>query len=139
MEKRSLEITREEPGVDLPHRYDIDRIVLLVRDPRWIYAYWELRKETLKALRDELKEEFGTAKFVLRVYDTAQVIFDGNNAHGVFDVQIDEQAKSWYIALDSPGRSWCVDLGLFLASGRFITVLRSNTAETPPEAPLSYA
>jgi len=32
-----------------------------------------------------------------------------------------------------------VDLGLFLASGRFITVLRSNTAETPPEAPLSYA
>src|SRR2546428_8916486 len=45
-----------EPG-DLPRAYGRDRLVLLVRDPWWLFAYWELtptsRIETLRRLGAE--------------------------------------------------------------------------------------
>ena len=26
----------------LPHRYGVDRLALMARDPHWLYAYWEI-------------------------------------------------------------------------------------------------
>jgi hypothetical protein len=120
---------------ELPHQYDKDRIVLQVRDPRWIHAYWELRNQTYDRLKQELREDFYRAKKVLRVYDVSQIIFNGQNAHRFFDIAIDEHANSWYIDTGSPGRSWCVDFGLLLSDGRFITIVRSNVVHTPLEGP----
>jgi hypothetical protein len=120
---------------DLPYQYDQDKIVLQVRDPRWIHAYWEVRSSTLERLRNEFKDEFFRAKRILRVYDVSHIIFDGNNAHRFFDIQLNEFANNWYIDTAGPGRSWCVDLGLLLPSGAFITIMRSNTVETPLEGP----
>jgi hypothetical protein len=120
---------------DLPYQYDQDKIVLQVRDPCWIHAYWEVRSLTLQRLRNEFKDDFFKAKRILRVYDVSQIIFNGNNAHRFFDIQIDEFANNWYIDTGGPGRSWCVDLGLLLPGGRFITIVRSNTVQTPLEGP----
>ncbi|MFA5145422.1 MAG: DUF4912 domain-containing protein [Candidatus Omnitrophota bacterium] len=126
---------RRELPADLPYRYDQDRIVLQVRDPWWIHTYWEVRGATLEKLRNDLKDEFPRAKYVLRVYDVSQIIFNGSNAHRFFDIQINESASNWYINTRGPGRSWCVDLGLLLPGGRFITIARSNIVETPSEGP----
>src|SRR3989338_3076472 len=41
---------------ELPSYYDQDKIVLLVRDPWWIYAYWQIKGSTLERLKNELKE-----------------------------------------------------------------------------------
>jgi len=120
---------------DLPYQYDQDKIILQVRDPWWIHVYWEVRGSTLDRLRNELRDEFYNVKRVLRVYDVSQIIFTGNNAHRFFDIEINEQANSWYIDTGGPGRSWCVDLGLKLANGRFITIIRSNIVHTPIEGP----
>jgi hypothetical protein len=120
---------------DLPYQYDQDKIVLQVRDPWWIHAYWELRNHTLENLRSELGDDFYKAKRALRVYDVSNLIFDGKNAHRFFDIHINEHANNWYIDTGGPGRSWCVDLGLLLPSGRFITIVRSNTVYTPIEGP----
>ena len=121
---------------DLPYQYDRDRIVLQVRDPWWIHAYWEVSNATLERLRNELKDEFyNRAKRVLRVYDVSRIVFNGQNAHRFFDIQINEYTNNWYIDTGGAGRSWCVDLGLLLAGGRFITIVRSNTVYTPLEGP----
>lgn len=120
---------------ELPAYYDQDRIVLQVRDPWWIHAYWEVRVNTIDRLRNELKDEFFKARRILRVYDVSYIIFNGANAHRFFDIQVDEHATNWYIDTQGPGRSWCVDYGLLLADGRFITILRSNTVHTPLEGP----
>ncbi len=121
---------------DLPYQYDRDRIVLQVRDPWWIHAYWEISNATLERLRSELKDEFyNRAKRVLRVYDVSRIVFNGQNAHRFFDIQINEYTNNWYIDTGGAGRSWCVDLGLLLAGGRFITIVRSNTVYTPLEGP----
>lgn len=126
---------RADVPQELPSYYDQDKIVLLVRDPWWIYAYWQIKGSTLERLRNELKDDFFKANRVLRVYDVSHIIFTGNNAHRFFDIQIDIHATNWYIDTQGPDRSWCVDLGLLLPDGRFITILRSNTVQTPLDRP----
>lgn len=118
---------------ELPEQYGKDKIVLQVRDPRWIHAYWEVNNQAYERLKSELGDKFYSARRIIRVYDVSQIIFDGTNAHRFFDIQINEHSNNWYIDTDGPGRSWCVDLGLLLIDGRFITILRSNTVHTPIE------
>lgn len=120
---------------DLPFQYGQDKIVLQVRDPWWIHAYWEVGSNTWERLKNELKDEFYPARRVLRTYDVSHIVFDGKNAHRFFDIYISEQANNWYIDTAGPGRSWCVDLGLLLPNGKFITIARSNTVYTPLEGP----
>ncbi len=120
---------------ELPAFYDQDKIILQVRDPRWLHAYWELRDQTVQDLKNKLGQDFYQAKKVLRVYDVTNIIFNGSNANRFFDIQINNFANSWYVDTDGPGRSWCVDLGLMLANGSFITILRSNVVQTPLDGP----
>ena len=120
---------------DLPWGYDQEKIVLQVRDARWLHTYWELRHDSLDRFRNELGQDFYKAKRVIRVYDVSHINFNGRNAHKFFDVHVDEFANSWYIDTQTPGRSWCVDYGLLLPDGRFITIMRSNTVHTPLEGP----
>jgi len=120
---------------ELPSQYEIDKMVLMVRDPWWLYAYWELKQATVARLKSELKDEFYKAKRVLRVYDVTNIIFNGSNANRFFDIHIHEFANNWYIDTAAPGRSWCVDFGLILRDGRFVTILRSNIVQTPLDGP----
>jgi len=120
---------------ELPAGYGRDRLVLQVRDPWWLHAYWELQDNTLSKYKDQLKDDFYRAARVLRVYDVSHIIFSGKNAHHFFDIRINDYADSWYIDTGGPGRSWCVELGLLLPGGRFIAILRSNTVETPLDGP----
>lgn len=120
---------------ELPQKYDKDIMVAQVRDPWWLYAYWEVRDATYQRLKRELGGLFDSARKVLRVYDVSYINFNGLNAHRFFDIEINHDAKSWYIDTGGPGRSWCVDLGLKLSDGRFIMIVRSNTVMTPLEGP----
>jgi hypothetical protein len=120
---------------ELPLGYDRDKMVLAVRDPWWLYTYWEVKNSTWDKFKSQLQDEFFKAKRVLRVYDVSDIVFNGLNAHKFFDIQIREDALSWYIDIGAAGRSWCVDLGLILSDGRFITILRSNVVQTPLDGP----
>ena len=120
---------------ELPSFYDQDKIILQVRDPRWLHTYWEIRGQTIQGLKSKLGDDFYQAKKVLRVYDVTNILFNGSNANSFFDIQINDFANSWYVDTAGPGRAWCVDLGLMLADGRFITILRSNFVRTPLDGP----
>ncbi len=120
---------------ELPSAYGQDKMALFVRDPWWLYVYWEIGSPTVEKLKAQLKDEFYKAKRILRVYDVTHIIFDGNNANRLFDLEIHEFANNWYIDVGAPGRSWCVDLGLRLSDGRFVTILRSNVVQTPLDGP----
>jgi hypothetical protein len=120
---------------ELAPRYDEDLLVLQVRDPWWAHAYWDLCSSTQDRLRSELSAEFGRARWVLRSYDISYINFDGTNAHRFFDINVDVDARNWYLNFGSPGTSWCVDLGLVLPDDRFITVVRSNMISLPLDGP----
>lgn len=138
----STKFTHPEPSrmrkmapQDLPWEYGRDSLILHVRDPWWVYSYWEVRADTLQSIKDKLKDSFSGARRVLRVYDVTAVIFDGTNAHRSFDIFLSEHAREWYIDVGEPGRSWCADYGLLLPDGTFVTILRSNVIHTPLAGP----
>ncbi len=120
---------------ELPPRYGEDCLVLQVRDPWWAHSYWDLSESMIDKLRHQHGAKFDSGRWVLRSYDVSFINFDGTNAHRFFDTGIDLGAGNWYLNLGSPGTSWCVDLGIILSDGRFITVLRSNTISLPLDGP----
>lgn len=120
----------EVPG-DLPVQYGIDRLVVLVRDPYWVYAWWELTDGTLDAGRREI----GVAgELVLRMYDISDLEWDGANHHAHFDIEIGDLAGNWYIELGKPGASFVGEIGLRGPDGRFLALLRSNYVTLPRDS-----
>jgi hypothetical protein len=126
---------RKQMPQDLPGGYGKDKIIVQVRDPWWLQCYWEVVASTWNNLINRLKEMFFSAKRVLRVYDVSHINFDGKNAHRYFDVEVSQEATSWYLDTGGPGRSWVVDYGLKLANGEFITIVRSNVVTMPIDGP----
>jgi uncharacterized protein len=116
---------------DLPSAYGDTRIVLMARDPYWIFAYWEVAD----ARRMDIEREAGSGweglRKVLRVYDVTDIEFNGANAHKYFDIDITSEAGNWYIRVGEANRSWCVDLGVITSDGKFIMIARSNVVATP--------
>lgn len=117
---------------DFPSGYGDNRIVLLVRDPWWIFAYWEIGREKQKdAIESITADNDNFAKSILRVYDITDVNFDGNNARSYFDIELKNLANNWYINVGSPDRSWIVDIGIITTKGNFYSLARSNCVRTP--------
>lgn len=116
---------------ELPEGYGDNRIVLMIRDPIWLFTYWEIRKDVFDKVRNALGTLAHSAKMVLRVYDVTDIIFNGTNAHKYFDSEVSGSARSWYINVGEPNRSLCVDIGFLAPNGTFRILARSNTVRTP--------
>jgi len=122
---------------ELPASYGISRLVLMVIDPYWIFAYWDITgAQMARACHGR-----PSAKTVLRVYDVtganggAEALRAPGKRHRPnfsFDIEIVPGADNWYIHLWSPQRSLYADLGLLGPEGRFVGITRSNRVETPP-------
>ncbi len=132
-----------EPILDLPEGKSESgrdskvepRVVLLPVDPYLIHVYWEGIDKHLKAAQSRLGSEGAQAKPVLRFYDVTYILFNGENAHSFFDVEIDLADGKGYVPLWSPKKSYCVDLGLKTLEGRFLALSRSPVTHTPPAWP----
>ncbi|MTI81323.1 MAG: DUF4912 domain-containing protein [Firmicutes bacterium] len=120
------------PDSELPHKYNKDRLVLMARDPHWMYAYWEVSATKQEELCSKYGSEWNEYQSVIRLYDITGVnFFDGTNANSYTDIFINNDSMDWYLEIGSPDRTICVDLGRVLPNGEFVTVLRSNYATTP--------
>jgi len=119
-----------EPIPELPERYGEDRLVLLVRDPWWAYAWWEVTDATFAHTR---KEAGDAARFVLRVYNVSGVDWDGTNHVSHFDIDVHDAAGNWFLELARPGESFIAELGLVDGAGRFRAMVRSNGITLPPD------
>ncbi len=118
-------------GASVPENYGTTRIVLLPRDPRWLYSYWEVTEISMKEIiskfgADVLSKALPTIRrhLVLNKSGKAQ------SSHFV-DVTVALEARSWYLQVEEEGTSWFVELGLKLENGEFIVIARSNYVTLP--------
>jgi len=124
---------RDRKAFRFPPGYGDNKIVLLVRDPWWIFAYWEVRKEKEDEILCKISDSGDEReRSILRVYDVTGVNFNGHNANSYFDIDLKGLVSNWYINVNSPGRSWVVDIGILTKRGSFYLLARSNTVHTPP-------
>jgi len=123
------------PGDDneLPFSYNQIRIVLMVRDPYWVYTYWDYSTDTYQGLTS-LFGNWETVPLTLRVYEVTEAATkDGEDKH-LFDIPIDGSTRSWYIHVNGPDRAYRVDLGYFHPCEGFVILARSNVVKTPRDS-----
>ncbi len=124
--------TRERRKFRFPQGYGDNKIVILVRDPWWIFAYWEIRRDKeMEIARKIENSQDAPDKSILRVYDVTDINFNGRNAHSFFDIDLKGLANNWYINVGTPNRSWVIDIGIVSKKGDFYLLARSNMVKTP--------
>jgi len=120
----------EEHVTELPEQYEETRLVLMVRDPQWIFLYWEIGpkdREMLNLAPEKLREAL-----VVRLHDVTGIEeFNGINSHTWYEIPIRGDALSWYVHVPHSDREWCAELGVLNEEGEFIQICRSNKVHTP--------
>ncbi len=125
------EAPEPDTGPPLPQQYGADRLVLLVRDPHWSYAWWELTTPALARARHALQEQ---GQLVLRFYDVSAIDWNGNNHHSNFDIELQDLAGNWYVEIACPGAEFVAEIGLRGRDGRFVPLVRSNAVAMPRDS-----
>ena len=59
-------------AIDIPKGYNVDRIVAMVRDPHWLFAYWEVTDRKYRELERAFGHVWAACKMILRVYDRSR-------------------------------------------------------------------
>lgn len=118
----------EEARFLFPQTYEIDRVRLLVKDPEWLFAHWDVSPGAWKALHEELGERaMALSKLTLRLEDPS------NGAMSV--ILLPHGARSWYLRTQGGHRAYRAQLGLTTPSGTFRAIATSNTVVTPRVGP----
>ena len=111
-------------ATEIPKGYNVDRIAAMVRDPFWIFAYWEVTDRKYRELERAFADAWPKCKMVLRVYDRT------NERESHFDIVLTREARTWYINV-SAERRYQIAIGALSPDGRFELVAISNIVDTP--------
>ena len=120
---------------EIPGGEEVTKVVLLPVNPHLLYVYWEFSARDLEEVNRVFSRLGPRARPVLRFYETTQADSDSLNSASCFEVAIALSAGKWYVHLEHPANSYCLDLGLYLGQGSFRLLARSNVTEMPKACP----
>jgi hypothetical protein len=127
-EPRGARRVFEEERFVFPESYGVNRVRILVKDPEWLFVYWDVDPGSLDALRAEVGERaLAVSKFTLRVADAVN--------GGMNVILLPPGARSWYVRADAARRAYRAEVGMTLPSGEFRCLADSNTVVTPRVGP----
>lgn len=123
----SVEEMRDHELADreLPLEYGETKVVLMVRDPEWIFAYWEIDNKTRKHFR--IPRGKHNRLLALRVIELDQ----NDDMVNTYDVGINDHTASWYVKIDNPNHRYIVELGILDVEGGFEVITTSNEVTVP--------
>ena len=110
-----------------------DRLVLMVRDPFWLHAYWEVSAKTMERAKVALGHVWYTSVPVLRLFRLSS---DGTGAPKrqlVRDIPVHGGVNNWYLDVMNPPSTFIVELGYLTREKKFHPTLSSNIVETPQQ------
>lgn len=116
-QKPVFSISAQRASFEMPRPAGENKLVLLVRDPWWIFAFWELTPG-----------HGNVDKRVLRVYDVTDV--NPQAPRSFFDVEFGS-ANCWYVEVGEPDHQWVAEIGWLSREGQFFALIRSNIVRTP--------
>lgn len=114
----------EEERFLFPQTYGVNRLRLLVKDPEWLFAYWDVDPRSLESLRADLGERASAlSQLTLRVFE--------DRGGGASTFLVPQDARTWYVPTRSAGRAYRAEVGVILPSGEFRPLARSDSVVTP--------
>ncbi len=105
----------------LPAGYRDGRMILLPRDPDWLYCYWDPTPEQQRRLDGERGMP---AIRVIGIEDDEKMLIQ--------PVRISHAARSWYFQVSNPKGAYKAELGLLDEQGGFEPIMSSNPSSLPP-------
>jgi hypothetical protein len=126
----SMQIANGRNGRGIP-KVIKDRLVVMVRDPYWLQAHWELSRSGVDRAQAALGQEWHAVRAVLRLVEVADAGTTSAVETPIRDIDIHGGVNNWYIDVQDPPKSFRVDIGYLTASGRFYALARSNVVTTP--------
>ena len=111
-----------------------DRLVVMVRDPYWLHAYWELSRRSIERARVALGQYWHGARPVLRLYEVVRDGTTNSARRPIRDIEIHGGVNNWYIDVHNPAEELSTGHWLPAPGGRFFCLARSNVVSTPAAA-----
>ena len=108
-----------------------DRLVVMVRDPYWLHAYWELNRRSIQRAEAAMGQHWHAARPVLRLHELARDGTTNASRQAVRDIEIHGGVNNWYIDVQNPPKSYQVEIGYLAPGNRFYCLGRSNVVSTP--------
>lgn len=127
---KDIKQTVVEKIKQIPTSYNSDRLILLPVNPHLVYLCWDLSQQTYEKMAK-------TSNTVVRLYDVTYIIFNGNNAHRIFEAGVDlGVCRNYYFHVPCANADYIAEIG-YKAQDSFVPVLRSNLCKTPSDSPSS--
>ena len=104
---------------ELPATYDENTLFVVARDPQWLFTYWDVNFYQIapEATKDAAR------KIYLKVFAGEE----GEEAC----VQVNPEARNWYLPVNQPGGRYHVELGYFDPADQWTAIITSASATTP--------
>jgi hypothetical protein len=113
--------------------WKITRLILLVREPTSLFAYWEIDDFRKEMLSEHFRQAWSSLPLFIRLHDVTDIMFDGHNAHVSRSNQIHQSTDNWYFHNVQPDRHYIADICTISSDNSYFTILRSNSVGTPPK------
>jgi hypothetical protein len=111
---------------ELPSQYSEPKLVLMPKDPEYMFCYWELTP-TLIVEKEKEKLPNGNYRETLKINWESKSLFEPNFTF----IPVFFWARKWYFGVPQVGQRYQVELGWLSDSGHFISIIRSNLSELP--------
>lgn len=128
----SVRFDEIDEDIFLPTTYMSSRVEILIKNPREIFAYWDIMPDDISKASDQLNQDISELAIVLRVYDVTMVDFKGNNANTYFDI-FPDFSNRYFVQVPKSNCDYCVEIGLKSKEGYFSPITRSSTKRTPKD------
>jgi hypothetical protein len=124
------EIGGVEPAVlaaepaELPESYGTQRLLLVARDPHWLYAHWDLTAEQLRKHNAASRDKH----LVVQVFQNAP------GGKPVLEQHVHPESRNWFLHVGRGGAKFVAQLGYYNRAGAWTTIATSAATFTPPDA-----
>ena len=109
---------------ELPEAYGTKKLLLTARDPHWLYAHWDFKREQLREYNLLSRD----GHLVLRIFK--------NKIHSEPDWQIHvhPESRNWFVPVDEAGTKYMAEIGYYNENGDWNRISVSGATFTPPDA-----
>lgn len=107
----------------LPSSYGTGKILLVARDPHWLYAHWDLTDEQLRGYNAKSKEGHLTMR-----------IFQGEiSGKPILAQDVHPESTNWFFHVPTAGARYFAELGYFGKDGDWSRIGVSTATLTPAD------
>lgn len=108
---------------ELPESYGTQRLLLTARDPRWLYAHWDLTNEQLRNYNSRSIDRH----LVLRIYRNEVA----GQPHK--EIHVHPESRNWFANVGDGGARYVAELGYYRPGDAWVSIATSGATMTPPD------